>query len=586
MKKILSVVLSVFTLFGIVFASGCTKKAENVELEYYDYYEKSESYDKNVAYRNDLVTMGADPSVIYVTEGEEAGYYYMYLTSDDIGASGFQCFRSKDLNDWECMGVAYNPTAYYDEEDGKSYVSFATAKYWAPETIYDPELKLYFLFYNATYIGTEWKFYLDCAVSENPQGPFVQYAQYKGEDPVYNSKLDLYIYEPMLDFANINPEDPLYEKNSDGYMKVIDASPFIDPKTGDKYLYFVHDLGSFDGYVGSNTSSIYVLAVNDDWTPVLDENGYYKTVKKLTEAQCLTVGGPTVSSLNEGKVNEGPFVLYNPDNEKYYLMFSVNTYTQKTYQVRVAVSDSPIGPFTKLTRDEGGFLLYAGSNWSWASGTGHHSVVTANGKTFVVYHAHTNRVNGNSARAIAFDELLWTTNNDGLIIPYVNGPSYSLMPQTAGEYSNIAPEAKVTSTNVAENSDVSYINDGIVKFHDDGIAKEFEMADGSAKITLTFDTYREVTALFIYNSSDYDKTIGAISSVELKFKDEEKKVEGTAVTGQLLFDWDRYFTYEGLLIPGGSFAIQFEPLMVKEITINIPNIEGIHAISDIMVLGK
>ena len=32
----------------------------------------------DVFYRNDLLTVGADPDVLYITEGEEAGYYYMF----------------------------------------------------------------------------------------------------------------------------------------------------------------------------------------------------------------------------------------------------------------------------------------------------------------------------------------------------------------------------------------------------------------------------------------------------------------------------------------------------------------------------
>ena len=30
-----------------------------------------------VFYRNDLLTVGADPDVLYITEGEDAGYYYL-----------------------------------------------------------------------------------------------------------------------------------------------------------------------------------------------------------------------------------------------------------------------------------------------------------------------------------------------------------------------------------------------------------------------------------------------------------------------------------------------------------------------------
>ena len=31
-----------------------------------------------IFYKNELLTVGADPDVIYISEGEDAGYYYMY----------------------------------------------------------------------------------------------------------------------------------------------------------------------------------------------------------------------------------------------------------------------------------------------------------------------------------------------------------------------------------------------------------------------------------------------------------------------------------------------------------------------------
>ena len=57
----------------------------------------SVSKNSKIFYENTLETVGADPDVIYITEGEDAGYYYMYITSDDIHGSGFLAYKSKDL---------------------------------------------------------------------------------------------------------------------------------------------------------------------------------------------------------------------------------------------------------------------------------------------------------------------------------------------------------------------------------------------------------------------------------------------------------------------------------------------------------
>ena len=607
LKRIFAVVLGMLMLAAAaVFATACEGKGESsgdarVPLSYFDYAElEGDDYNRETVYRNDLDTVGADPSVIYVTEGDQAGYYYMYITSDDIGASGFLAYRSKDLNSWECTGLAYSPVAYYDDATDTTYSSFASANFWAPETIYDEELGLYFLFYNASYLYSDLGFYLDVAVSENPQGPFTQYALWVQEQEDVSAEVKaqwapvedanaagiagvskLMVYKPLFDFSKMDPADPLYEANNGGYMKVIDASPFIDPVSGDKYVYFCHDLGG--SYA---TSTIYVLAVNDDWTPKLDDNGYYDTVVKLTDTRSETVGGENSAALNEGNVNEAPFVVYNAENKLYYLMFSCNSYWEKTYQVHVAVGSSPTGPFEKLTREEGGFLLYSEALWSWASGTGHHSFVTANGKMFIVYHAHQDRMTGGGTRAIAFDEVVWTMNGDGedaILIPYVNGPSYAFMPQTTGEWSNIAGEAEIEADNVAEGSSVEYLNDGVVDIHGDSFVHEFEMDAGTATITITFDDYKEIRSLFIFQSHDYDLAFNQIPSVEFSFRDGD--FTGTAYTETLSFDWDRYYV-DSQLVSGANFAIEFAPMEVNKITIHVANTSFVHAISEIMVIGK
>lgn len=622
-KPILCVVSAVLvTTVAVGALAGC---GSGNELAFHYYYSETDDlgniidkgYNHDLVYQNDLTEKGADPSAIYVTEGEEQGYYYMYSTSDPIGATGYLCYRSKNLNDWECMGVAYNPTMYI--EDGITYSSFSTAMYWAPEVIYDAEMGLYLMFYNASFLYNPYKFYIDVAVSESPKGPFVQYAKWitdsetatdeqKQEwapvvdnDSAHKAGLGdgkLKVFRPLLDFARFPAgtqiDESWYkgdsirkeERDKDGnlirvteelpgYMKVIDASPFID-EDGEKYLYFTQDLGDYH-----SESAICVIKMNDDWTPD------YTQMKKLTVANQQKIeDNKSVTGYPdyvEGNTNEAPFMVRR--GNKYYLMLSVNQYTQIGYSVRVAVGDSPMGPFTKLTREEGGWLLYR--EGEWMSGTGHHSIVNANGSSFIVYHAHIDRKLGSiqGGRAFAFDEIQWVTNQNGLEVPHCNGPTYSHMPLITGDWKNIAADAEVECTNVAEGSDAKYLNDGIIKIHDDTpFIKEFEMKEGAAEITLTFEDYREVTGLFIANSYSYDLSVGRISNIEFKFKDGDYK--GTASTGDLLYDWNKYYPGQEYYVTGGTFAIEFKPMLVKSITITLPKVSEARALSEIMVLGK
>jgi len=610
-KSLIGVTLAMGVAAGTL--AGC---GGGVPLEYHLYSSGDEGYNHELVYQNDLLEKGADPSAIYITEGEEKGYYYLYSTSDPIGATGYLSYRSKNLNDWECMGVAYNPTMYI--EDGTTYTSFSTAMYWAPEVIYDADMGLYLMFYNASYLYSPYKFYIDVAVSESPKGPFVQYAKWitdsetatdeqkaewapvEDRDAANKAGLSgrLKVFRPLLDFARIPAGtkideswykgDSIKKEQTDeqgnvvssqeelpGYMKVIDASPFID-ENGEKYLYFVQDLGDYH-----KESAIGVIKMNKDWTPD------YTQIKKLTVANQLEIGDnksvSTYPNYVEGNTNEAPFMVKR--GNKYYLMFSVNQYTQTSYSVRVAVGDSPMGPFKKLTREEGGWLLYR--EGEWMSGTGHHSLVNANGSTYIVYHAHIDRKLGSvtDGRAFAFDEIQWTTNENGLEVPHANGPSYAYLPLTTAEWKNIAPEATVKSSNTAEGSDSKYLNDGIVKIHDDTtFIKEFEMKEGSAEITLEFGDYREVTGLFIVNSYSYDLSVGRISKVEFDFKDGD--YQGTAFAENLQFDWDKYYPGEEYYVTGGTFALEFKPMLVKSIRITLPKVEAARALSEIMVLGK
>jgi len=110
MKKIF---LTVF--LGIILLSvGCTTTPTTDDTKgTFSYKEQLLSedmdYNSSLYYLNTLEFQLADPTVVYIEEGEEAGYFYAYGTSDDIRVYGFQSWRSKDLTNWESMGIAYKP---------------------------------------------------------------------------------------------------------------------------------------------------------------------------------------------------------------------------------------------------------------------------------------------------------------------------------------------------------------------------------------------------------------------------------------------------------------------------------------------
>ena len=167
MKRIFRLIL-IMLLFTLSFKLiGCSKVYDLgiVDLKYYDNEDVLIGHNNDLFYRNDLDFKGADPTVIYITEGEYEGYFMMYLAKSEA----VNVYKSKDMANWEVVSVCFTP----------SMNSWGIINLWAPSCIYDAEEDKYFLFYSATntnqadgYMETK---YLGMAYSDSPAGPFVPY---------------------------------------------------------------------------------------------------------------------------------------------------------------------------------------------------------------------------------------------------------------------------------------------------------------------------------------------------------------------------------------------------------------------------
>ena len=303
----------------------------------------STGYNSSLFYVNTLEFQIADPSVIYVTEGEDAGYFYAYGTSDEIGCHGIQAWRSKDLSHWECTGIAFLPD--YS-------VAWAVNNYWAPEVIYDSAEKLYYMFYNAYNMNDNNRLCLSVAYSTSPAGPFISPDGRKDADGNMLSA-----GKPVYDVTTNNPIVAELDKENPGFAKThaLDASPFIDPATGDRYLYFSY----YDDY--GEGSFIYGMKMKNWFTPD------YTTMTMLTYPGYNNVKAgidrDITQQASEGNVNEGPFMVYH--DGKYYMTFSVFGYQDSNYQVKQAIADSPLGVYEKVSPDDGGKVISTDTvNWS------------------------------------------------------------------------------------------------------------------------------------------------------------------------------------------------------------------------------
>ena len=602
-KKFIGIALACCICLSGVSLTACGE--DTVNVPYDDMIHEDGSYDENLFYRNDCDILAPDSQVLKITEGEEAGYYYLYATNC------MTVYRSKDLCHWENMSrkVGYNAytLAENDFGDGNAYC------WWAPEVLYNDEDEMYYMYFSMEpRNGTGLNPAIICAKSENPYGPFVNVRpapsgnpQPSDPDATWQEKLtygnENYFFDMETLSAVLREKYPERFGENYKYVSAIDPHPFTDPaadpQTGEhkKYLYWT-SLGTYTDEGGS--SAIFVMEMEDWITPK------YDTVKRLTTAGYTTVDGEDRCDCETDSnwINEGPFVYPRKQADgsyQYYLTLSVNASTDKTYSVIQAIGDSPMGPFTKLQKADGGILIGTDNqSWDHISGPGHHSFVENDGELYILYHQHMDVVLAGDDRAVSVDDVKLTKNSQGQEVLYVNGPtreSVQLLPEFASEYKNIAPEATVTSS---DKQDASILNDGLVSLYSYiEYVKEFK-TEKKVTITLSFEDYREITGVMIYNSKNYDTAFDKITSVKIYFKDGEET--HTGLLKDISFDMEKY-SYQGGMRPGGAAIAVFRPTLINkiEVTVSVPEKRAIDqdddgyyiyqsavAFSEIKVIGK
>lgn len=422
------------------------------------------------------------------------------------------------------------------------------------------------------------------ATAKTLDGPFIQYT-----NDGSNGERAIPISEPFL------AHEDLYEQLSKKYvidtsLNIVDMHPYVDPVTGDKYMYF--NSTALAPHSIYSVAEIFVVKVGDKNTRWTDD-WQWETVKQLTRTGYYDMGeneNPSKydpqTDLGETDINEGPYVIYNETNGKYYLTISKGRWQSSGYAVIQAVGDSPMGPFKKFSRKEGGILLQTETSWDHVIGPGHHSLIEHKGKTYIVYHQHVQK-DASGDRAISMDEVKWIQNQNGDLIMYCNGPTKSPQLKLDSGYDNIASKATVTVSNDVNNTKAS-LTDGLIGATSElDFVKEFTAA-GNTIITLDFGAYRTVRGLMIYNSREYDKAFSSVRRIELDFtgtKDGER-VTGTAYIDNLAFNQNYFYELYGqtYIRPGVAAIAEFEEMHVKAIRIVVSS-ETVN-VSEIVVIGK
>lgn len=346
-----------------------------------------------------------DPSIFY---DEASGTYYAF-------GSHFAVASSTDLINWtqevrDGNWQALYGTAAYTSSSGVSWpvtlgetvglvqpASDITTT-WAPDV--EENNGKYYMYYSLTKSFGSRNSAIGRVEADSPLGPYI------------NNKI-------IVDSMSGSGADP----------NCIDPELFYD-KDGNLWMVY----GSFFG--GIYIKQLYNSGEN--WGLPMEE-GYGKRLW-----------------ISDGAGLEGPFIFYNADTGYYYLMTShgdLNT----TYNMRVARSQNPDGPYVDITGADmsvtnGGNKIagnYIMGDINGYAAIGHNSVLTKDGKYYVVAHARRQDGSGVTAgHALYVFQLFF--NEDGW--PVMNPNRY------AGE----AVGSGITAENTEDTYNVVVHSEGTV----------------------------------------------------------------------------------------------------------------------------
>ena len=304
----------------------------------------------------------ADPFVLRASDG-----YYAYGTGPAApDGREFPVLFSTNLCNWKPLGGALIPLT-----EPRAFT------YWAPE-VAEAGGKFY-MYYSASLSPTDDGHRIRVAVADQPAGPFRDVGR-----PLM----------PELGFS-------------------IDASPFQDPRTGRRFLFFAADFES-DAPSGTGLSVVElgrdmlsvtgaphcVVCASAPWQ-IYERNRDYKG--RIWEAwNCV----------------EGPSAVFH--GGRYYLFYSGGAWHSENYGVGFAVADDPLGQWRDDAAQHGPTVLKGVPGK--VIGPGHNSTtVGPDGRTlFMVYHAWDA---DRTARRMCIDPIEWTS--DG---PRVKGPTQEPQP--------------------------------------------------------------------------------------------------------------------------------------------------------------
>lgn len=535
-----------------------------------------ENYEEGLFYKNKSDLDCADPGAIYVSEEDDpeyGGWFYTYFTGDTALEEGeyhraaYRCYRSRDLEHFELVGRAGKGHCLVVRDD-----AWAEKYFWAPEVAFDKKTKKYYIYFSAgAKVGNEnteytsttpkednWAcLYLGIGVSDCPMGPF-EFVTSEGYPGGKNLNGDVITrFNPPINFA--------LKLNMPHYWAAIDVSPFF-AADGNFYLYFAKHCDNYHQGI-----CIYGIKMKDMITPD------YSTLTQLTKSCYRTVyqpgdyttATPLIRDMNEGSVNEGPFMTYH--DGKYYLTYSRFGYGARDYDISMAVSDKPLGQFVKIPHGEGNPVLGLNPTNDFLAGNGHHNFAYTKNETIAFYHSHKNPIHNWDkegrflGRVLSVDKIKYVYNaRYGIDLMQGNGPTVSPQPlaEVNAKYVNVASSVDITSNAI---SGEQYLSDDIFTAQPYTEYMEAEF-NGKAEITARFDSPVNLKAIMVYNAYSYENAFKSVESIILTDKNGERYIMENIDCNPANVNEEKKFMRQG----GAAIAVleNVLPVVKAEVFIN------------------
>jgi len=379
-----------------------------------------------------------DPSII-----KADGVYYVFGSHIAVG-------KSTDLMNWTSISNEYTTpgNVIYDDLSNNLKESFAWAgendadclngyAVWAPDIFWNADYKnadgskgAYMLYYCTS--STYKRSCIGYAVSENVEGPYtyVDTIVYSGftKEECYdtNSKINTQYLNTNL--GELLKNDTLKEANekwfnADGSYNTDYAPNAIDPNL------FYDKEGKLWMSYGSWSGGIYVLEVDKETgVPIYPkEDGMTKDGNQIDRYFGTQIaGGHTISG-------EGPYIIYNKENDYYYLFMSYASLTADGgYNMRLFRSKNPDGPYVDAAGnnaslpgkvDNNAYGVKLIGNYEWSSSevgykaAGHNSAfIDEDEQMYLIYHTRFN--GGTELHQVRVHQMVMNSEGWPVVIPY------------------------------------------------------------------------------------------------------------------------------------------------------------------------